>query len=153
MTTDWMLEHIRDWSHAEAVAIVIWDKTRIELLRTLGFPDWWKGCLPEEITECACGAVRDKAEMYLSTKLTSRGSFFVGNATSHRKLHEGCPCREAGYESIVLVPLRASGDVVGVLQLCARAPYLWQKEDIFKFEALSAALGIASRRTEKGTDE
>lgn len=151
MNMKYMLDRLRDWSEADAIAVMIWNANGIEVFHSVGMPKEWRGCGPEEVEKCACGAVKGAQQRYLSTYLTPGGSFHVGNATSHKKLPEDCFCRKAGYESVVLVPLRASGDVVGLLQLCSRAPYAWESKDVWRFEALSAALGISSRRNRKGS--
>ena len=153
MNTNYMLDRIQDWTKADAVAIVIWNDHGIEMFQSIGMPETWRGCGPEIVDQCACGAVRDGAQRFLNTYLTPGKSFHVGNAISHRRLPKGCFCREQGYESVVLVPLRAGGGVVGVIQLCARAPYAWEDKDVRRFEALSAALGIASRSHGKGNCE
>lgn len=153
MSNCYHLDRIKDWTRADAVSIVIWNAEGIELFQAIGFPKDWKGCGPDAVENCACGAVRSGSQRFFATYLTSGGSFHTGNAISHNRLPEGSFCREQGYESVVLVPLRAGGDVVGILQLCAHAPYAWEEKDVRRFEMLSAALGIATRHERKGNSK
>ena len=51
-------------------------------------------------------------------------------------------CRDEGYESVAMVPLKAGTDLVGLLQLNDPRPDLYTEDRIRFFEELGVAIGV-----------
>jgi len=90
---------------------------------------------------------------------TRAGSFWTNSTT---ELVENAPadvigiplrktCKEAGYESVALIPLRCGEDIIGLLQLNDSRRGQFTPEMIRSFEEIGASIGIgiARMRTEK----
>ena len=94
---------------------------------------------------CMCGAVVQGRVDPNWPFITHGGSFWT-NGTSEL-LRETPPqatvgirtrnyCNDVGYESVALIPLRAGGEIWGVLQLNSRTPGRFTVEQIERYEKL-----------------
>jgi hypothetical protein len=99
---------------------------------------------------CMCGAVIEGQTDPSEPFFTDGGSFFT-NGTS--ELAQEAPpsllrfsprmyCNVAGYESVALIPLRASGESFGLLQLNSRTPGRFSREQIRRYEQIAAELAL-----------
>ena len=102
---------------------------------------------------CLCGAVaqgRTDARLPIFTK---GGSFWTNGTTE--LLGEAPPgesvgirprnyCNEVGYESVALVPLRASEEILGLLQLNSRTPGRFTAEKMEEYEAVAREIATAA---------
>lgn len=96
--------------------------------------------------KCICG---DGASD--NSWVTENGSFWINSTTDLCMTHKECgyacdSCRDEGYESFTLIPLRAGNEMVGLLQLNDRKPNQFTEEMIHFFEGLGASIGIALER-------
>ncbi len=85
---------------------------------------------------------------------TERGSFWT-NATTEllatttekdRQARTRNRCNGEGYESVALIPLRSSNEVIGLLQLNDHRRGMFTPDKIRFFEEMGAAIGIAVAR-------
>jgi len=106
------------------------------------------------ILECMCGNVicgrtDDKFPFF-----TAGGSFWTNSTTDllastteeERQSATRNRCNREGYESVALIPLRASGEAIGLLQLNDRRCNQFTPEIIAFFEDLGNSIGIALSR-------
>ncbi len=108
--------------------------------------------------ECGCGLVLEGHVDPTQPYFTAHGSFWTGTASRLLATAFGADqgaclrtyCYDAGYESIVLVPLRLGGEVLGLLQLHDRRPEHFDRQTVALLERLadSLATAIAHRRVE-----
>ena len=111
------------------------------------------------VLACMCGNVIrgrfDPAKPFF----TARGSFWT-NSTSEllastteadRQGSTRSRCHRQGFESLALIPLRASGETFGLLQLadCGRERFTPRTIAVFERLADSVALGLAHRQAEE----
>jgi PAS domain S-box-containing protein len=115
------------------------------------------------ILECMCGNVicgRFNPEKPFFTK---KGSFWTNCTTkllattseAERQAHTRNRCNGEGYESVALIPLRASDQTFGLLQLNDRRCDRFTPAKIVLFERLadSLAIALAQRQTEMALHE
>jgi PAS domain S-box-containing protein len=75
---------------------------------------------------------------------TNSTSQLLASASEAGRQDRTCKrCHEEGYESVALVPLRASGKILGLLQFNDRRPGRFTPERIFLLERLSNGIAIA----------
>ncbi len=109
--------------------------------------------------ECMCGNVLCGQTDPSLTFFTEGGSFWT-NSTSkllastseeERQARTRNRCHGEGYESVALIPLRAEGEIVGLLQLNDRRTDRLSPEMVSFFERIGNSIGIAlfRRRAEE----
>jgi PAS domain S-box-containing protein len=104
---------------------------------------------------CLCGAVLQQRPETVGL-LTRRGLFVTGSIMGLiAKASLGQPanlpflrsrCTQSGFESMALLPLRSGRDVVGLLQLSAKAPNRFGPDLIQFLEEIAPSLGLAIDR-------
>jgi PAS domain S-box-containing protein len=92
---------------------------------------------------------------------TEFGSFWTNSTTAfrasawpaERRVQLRDTCNSAGYESVMLVPLRAGKKLLGLLQLNDRRPDRFAIEDVNTVENLATAIALALDRRELIAEE
>ncbi len=101
---------------------------------------------------CMCGAIIRGRTDPSRPFFTERGSFWTNGTTD--LLTESPPgdaigirtrnyCNEVGYESVALIPLRADGEILGLLQLNSRTPGRFTRERIEEYERVADVIAEA----------
>jgi PAS domain S-box-containing protein len=101
---------------------------------------------------CLCGAVLLQRRK-LPWPLTDRGSFVTGSAgqafdEASALPHLRARCVQGGFASLALLPLRSSQEMVGLLQLNARAPDRFDGPLVQFLEEICGSIGLAIERRE-----
>jgi len=104
--------------------------------------------------ECMCGNVLSGRTDPALPFFTEAGSFWTNSTTTllastseqERQGRTRNRCNKAGYESVALIPLRSSDQVVGLLQLNDTRWGRFTPEMIGFFEGIGASIGIALAR-------
>ncbi len=165
---------LHDYTGCEAVGIRLKDGQDYPYFETAGFPAVFvekenylcahdadgaiiTDCTGNPVLECMCGHVlqgRTNPELPFFTR---KGSFWTNStskllaATSEadRQGRTRNRCHGEGYESVALVPLRAGGETLGLLQLNDQRPDRFSIDMITQLERLagSLAMGLARRKT------
>ena len=102
---------------------------------------------------CLCGAVAQGRTDPRLPIFTKGGSFWTNGTTE--LLRDSPPsestgtstrnyCNEVGYESVALIPLRASEEILGLLQLNSRTPGRFTVEKIEEYEAVAREIATAA---------
>jgi PAS domain S-box-containing protein len=107
--------------------------------------------------ECFCGLVLSGKTDPANPLFTKDGSFWTNNslplldlpAGQAPGLHPRNNCIHQGYCSVALIPIRASGGIVGLLQLNDRRKDRFTLEQIHFFEGISASIGVALTRKQQ----
>jgi PAS domain S-box-containing protein len=107
--------------------------------------------------ECTCGLVLSGKTDPANPLFTKDGSFWTNNspllldvpAEQDPRLHPRNTCIHQGYCSVALIPIRASGGIVGLLQLNDRRKDRFALEQIYFFEGISASIGVALMRKQQ----
>ncbi len=162
-----ILRLVHEWSGLDAAGIRLRDGDRFPYAETRGFtPEFLEKSTgfcagiydePECVDTpgdpgCLCQRVLTGDIDLTLGCVTDAGSFWTNNATA--LLTSGAagpagPCRrwsiccDAGYETVGLLPLRASGEVIGLLQLNDHRTGMFTLEMIRFLEGLGASIGIA----------
>ncbi|MGD9608035.1 MAG: ATP-binding protein [Desulfovibrionaceae bacterium] len=134
---------LRRWTGCEAVGVRLRQGEDYPYFTTLGFPEHFvmaenRLCAVDRtgepvrdpagrvVLECVCGAVLDGRLDPSMPFCTAKGSFFTGSTTAllaavrPEGLRVGRTrnrCHGAGYETVVLTPLRTGGTTFGLMQL------------------------------------
>jgi hypothetical protein len=102
---------------------------------------------------CMCGAVaQGRTDPHLPI-FTKGGSFWTNGTTE--MLGDSSPsestgvrtrnyCNEVGYESVALIPLRGSEEILGLLQLNSRTPGMFTAEKLEEYEAVAREIATAA---------
>ncbi len=101
--------------------------------------------------ECMCGKVisgKTNPELPFFTKY---GSFWTNGTTllisnisgNDLRIHIRNQCNKAGYESVALIPLKSTDEIIGLLQLNDLRQNMFSNDSIEFFEKLSHSIGIA----------
>ncbi|TES93800.1 MAG: PAS domain S-box protein, partial [Desulfobacteraceae bacterium] len=106
------------------------------------------------LLECMCGNVLSGRTDPALPFFTEGGSFWTNSTTTllastseqERQGRTRNHCNKAGYESVALIPLRSSDQVVGLLQLNDTRWGQFTPEMICFFEGIGASIGIALAR-------
>jgi PAS domain S-box-containing protein len=111
------------------------------------------------VLECMCGNIIRGRFDPSKPFFTAHGSFWTNSTTellastteADRQARTRNRCNGEGYESVALIPLRASGETFGLLQLNDRRRGLFTARRISLFERLadSVALGLAHRKSQE----
>jgi PAS domain S-box-containing protein len=104
--------------------------------------------------ECTCGLVISGQTDPTNPYFTPGGSFWTNNslpllhltADQDPRLHPRNQCIHDGFLSVALIPIRANGEIVGLLQLNDRKKDRFTLEMIQFFESISASVGVAMMR-------
>ena len=159
---------LQEWSGCESVGVRVQDGSDFPYFATIGFPSRFvalenslcatdstgellRDSTGDPILECMCGNVIrgrvDPAKPYF----TAGGSFWT-NSTSRllatTNVRDGQTrsrnrCTGEGYESVALIPLRASGRTFGLLQFNDHRENRFSPERIDTLERLSASISVA----------
>ena len=108
----------------------------------------------EKELACMCGNVIQGRTDPTQPFFTEFGSFWTNSTTQllaattekERQSLTRDQCNAFGYESVAVIPVRANGNTVGLLQLNDRRPNRFNVETIRFFEGLSASVGVAFKR-------
>ncbi len=103
---------------------------------------------------CMCGNVICGRTDPAFPFFTEGGSFWTNSTTQllasttgkERQSATRDQCNAFGYESVALIPVRANGNTIGLLQLNDRRTDRFSAEMIQFFEELSASIGVAFKR-------
>jgi len=106
--------------------------------------------------ECMCGNIICGRTDPCLPFFTKGGSFWTNSTTAllaatteeDRKTRTRNRCNGEGYESVALIPLRATGEIIGLLQLNDRRAGMFTLEMIKFFEEIGPGIGIAFMRKE-----
>ena len=104
----------------------------------------------QPLLDCVCGDVLKGRFSPQKPFFTSYGSFWTNNANDYLSAaatggHEQLSCNHCikeGYQSIALIPLKASNTVIGLLQLSSQVRDRFNLEMIQHFENLAQSIGI-----------
>jgi PAS domain S-box-containing protein len=107
--------------------------------------------------ECTCGLVISGQTDPANPLFTEGGSCWTNNSLplldlpAHQdpRLHPRNQCVHQGYCSVALIPIRAHGDIVGLLQLNDRKKNCFSLEMIHFLEGISASIGVALMRKQQ----
>ncbi|MFH1095740.1 MAG: PAS domain S-box protein [Candidatus Micrarchaeota archaeon] len=112
------------------------------------------------VLECMCGNILCGRTNPALPFFTEAGSFWSNCTTrllastteTDRQARTRTRCNSAGYESVALIPLRANGEIIGLLQLNDHRLNQFTLEMIRFFEGLGGSIGIAlsRKRAEEG---
>ncbi len=159
---------LQSYSGCEAVGVLLKEGDGYPYYETRGFPPRFveverHPCVRDReggtVLECMCGTVLAGRTDPTLPICTSSGSFWINSASDppafatgeQRQAHIRGRCREEGYESVALIPLRAGRKTLGLLQLNDRRQGMFTPEKIVLFEQLadSITVGLARRRAEE----
>ena len=101
------------------------------------------------VLDCVCGAVVKGEIDNTQSYFTKRGSFWTNSTTEllsrgivcHGKLRG--TCNTHGYETVVLVPIRVSNNIIGLIQLNNKEPKNYTKNYIEYLEILVDLIGLS----------
>jgi len=104
--------------------------------------------------ECICGLVISGKVNHANPLFTKRGSFWTNfspdllnlSIDDKPRYNPRNRCIHKGYLSIALIPVRANGEIVGLLQINDRKKDCFTLEMIQFFESISEIIGIALMR-------
>jgi hypothetical protein len=104
--------------------------------------------------ECTCGLVLEGKTDPANPLFTEGGSAWTNNAlpllmlTSGQdpRLHPRNNCVHQGFCSVALIPIRAHGEIIGLLQLNDRRKNRFTYDAIRFFEGIGASIGVAFMR-------
>jgi PAS domain S-box-containing protein len=104
--------------------------------------------------ECTCGLVINGKIDTSNPLFTETGSFWTNNSPGLLKLTEAEDprykprnrCIHDGFLSIALIPIRANGEIVGLLQLNDKKKDCFTIDVIHFFESISEIIGVALMR-------
>jgi PAS domain S-box-containing protein len=158
-------------STCEAVAIRLREGSDFPYFRALGFPPEFirlenslcsqdcfgevvRDSAGEPVVECRCGDVICGHIDSSKPWFTALGSFWTNSAIELRttNVHEVRQtrkrghCSESGYESIALIPLKAGGERLGLIQFNDKRRGLFSPEKIAMWEMLGDFLAVALAR-------
>ncbi len=152
-------------SRCEAVAIRLRDGSDFPYFRALGFPPEFllnentlcaRDCVGEVLRdehgdatlECPCGdVIRGRFDLS-KPYFTAQGSFWIQCAGELRTVAAADEtlrhrrCLREGYQSIALIPLKAGGERLGLLQFNDKRPGQFSLEEITWWECLANHLAI-----------
>ena len=159
---------LQAWSGCEAVGIRLRDGDDYPYYETRGFPPRFvqaethlcaygsNGCVLRDsaghaVLECMCGNILRGRFDPTKPFFTAHGSFWSNGTTAllastteaDRQARTRNRCNREGYESVALIPLRAGGQVFGLLQFNDHRTNRFTPDLIAHFEAMADGLAIA----------
>jgi PAS domain S-box-containing protein len=164
---------LRRWTDCEAVGVRLRQGEDYPYYTTLGFAEAFvvtenslcaldqagkpiRDPAGQVVLECLCGAVIAGHSDPSQPFFTARGTFFTGSTT--RLMAMACPlglegrtrnrCNAAGYETVVLTPLRAGGKTFGLLQINDRRPDRLDRAGVENLERLADGVAMLLSRHE-----
>ncbi len=113
-----------------------------------------RGADGQVVLECICGAILTGGTDAAMPFYTDAGSFWTNSASllaaEYTAEQLGAEvrgtCIQTGYESIALVPIKAEGEVVGLMQLNDSRPGRFTPTTIQFLEQICASIGMALKR-------
>ncbi|MBN1320379.1 MAG: PAS domain S-box protein [Thermoleophilia bacterium] len=170
------LEQLREYTGCEAAAIRLEEAGDYPYVVEQGFPAKYLttdnsllGRGPDRnplhdgqgrpILECACGDIIRGRNPADHARFTAEGTFWTGSASEATAYDDRDKllsplrgrCAAGGYESVACIPLRAHGDVYGILQLSSKRKHLITPEVLSVVEP--AVKAFAGRLRERLADE
>jgi len=159
---------LHEWSGCETVGIGVWDGGEFPRYETRGFPPEFVRSddypcardanreMPgegqgEPATQCrCCEALTGRFDPHMPC-YTAGGSFWTNSASrlraatveDERQARGHCRCEGPGFESLALIPLRSSGQTLGLLQFNDSRPDRFSRERIAMMERIAGSLAIA----------
>ncbi len=163
-----VLSFLKDWSGVDAIAVRLHQGKDFPYYKTIGFPKEFvhrenslksssskdrqpSRKIDQDSLECMCGCVISRLSDTSLPFFTKGGSFFT-NSTSmllsqsdNLQMFHGMRkhCNEAGYESVLLVPLRVGEKTLGLIQLNHKEKNHFSKEFVLLMERLSNHISVA----------
>ena len=159
---------LREWSGCEAVGVRLREGDDFPYFETRGFPgefveaenylcardahgELLRDSQGTPVLECMCGNILSARFDPQRPFFTPGGSFWTNCTTrllasateADRMGHTRNRCNSAGYESVALFPLRASGRTLGLLQFNDRRPDRFTPRKVALLERAAASLAIA----------
>ena len=163
-----LTKSLQDWSGCEAVGIRLRDGDDYPYYETRGFPPAFvtlenhlcaqdlhgelvRDSNGQPVLECMCGNVLCGRFDPSKPFFTTHGSFWTNSTTAllasttaaDRQSHTRNRCNSEGYESVALIPLRAAGQVFGLLQFNDRRMNRFNPAMIAQFEKMADSLATA----------
>jgi PAS domain S-box-containing protein len=108
-----------------------WEKCARTVLAHLNEPSGLTDCLG-----AAMGVIRKDLDLEVASVGLAQGADLPSLEN----------CHDEGYESVLLLPLRCGGEVLGLLQLCDRRPDRFVRELVTFLEGLGLSIGTAISR-------
>ena len=164
-----ILHHIKTLTACESVAVRLhdngdypyfvyngFDETFIQKESRLCAQNEEGECITDEngggyLLECMCGnIIRGRFDPLLPF-FTKKGSFWSNNtsallASTDEQDRQGRTrnyCNSCGYESVALIPIKAKGEIVGLIQLNDRQTDMFTKDLIQYVEMIGEHVGLA----------
>jgi PAS domain S-box-containing protein len=165
-----ILAFLKSWAEIDAIAVRLKQGEDFPYFKTNGFPqefvhrEWSlqslynKGAItacrgngqPPPL-DCMCGYVIRESLDNPESLFTDKGSFYTNSTTLFLRQYteDETPvklrkhCNVAGYESVLLVPLRAGGVTVGLLQLNDKTTDKFSYEFVTTVERLADYISVA----------
>ena len=107
----------------------------------------------EPILECLCGDVLCRRTDSLPTFFTRSGSFCTNRASRlplPSRPEDAGParyrCVKQGFDSLALIPLRSEGQIIGLLQVCAKGRDRFPPDTVRFLEAIVSSIAVAMAR-------
>ena len=166
-----ILNHIKEFTRFEAVAIRLREGEDFPYYVTQGFPAHFveaerylcsrdsKGEITRDsegnpYVECMCGNVICGRTDQEKDFFTKGGSFWSNNTSKllsettdeDRQTRTRNRCNSEGYESVALIPLKAGNQIVGLIQLNDRRTHRFTDDTILFFEDIGISIGTAFSR-------
>lgn len=168
-----LLDLLRRWTGCDAVGVRLARGEDFPYYTTAGFPEVFVLAESElcardvdgrvartpagrAVLECICGAVIEGRVDPSLPFFTSQGSFFVGSTSRLLAEAEAADlppalrnrCNTAGYETVALIPLRAGGRILGLLQVNDRRPDHLDAAAVAGLERLAEGVAVLLARQE-----
>jgi PAS domain S-box-containing protein len=170
------ISFFKSWTEIDGIGIRLRQGDDFPYFTTVGFPkefvqqenslcsidkngNQMTGEQGHTLLTCMCGHVISGLMDISSPFFTASGSFCTNNTThflsqcAHLQMQPGMRfhCHKAGYESLLLVPLRTGGNTLGLLQFNNKERNRYSKQFISLMERLAdhISVAVAQRLTEE----
>ena len=107
----------------------------------------------DPLLRCICGDVLTGKFATNRNYFTKGGSFWTNSLSNHAKdtfskksKNYAVLCRRENFESLALIPLKAEGKIVGLLQMLSKKNGIFNKNLIDFYERLGESIGVALQR-------
>jgi hypothetical protein len=168
-----IIDHIKKLTDIEAVSIRLEDEGDYPYYVYNGFPESFirhenSLCAKDRkgkripapdgkgfLLECMCGnIIRERFDPSLSF-FTPKGSFWSNNTTAllastteeDRQSDTRNYCNSVGYESVALIPIKAKGETIGLIQLNDKRTGLFTVDIIEYVEMIGEQIGLAIKNS------